>query len=76
MAGNRFIGMPTRFSAACLILPSCPNVPLQPASSLKQLPAFVSIYHAVMARVQTQAGRISIVLFSDTQPTCHPFGNQ
>lgn len=45
-------------------------------SLLKQPAAFVRIYRAAMARIQAQAGRISIVLFSDTQPTCHPFGKQ
>lgn len=33
--------------------------PPQPTSSLKQPTAFIWIYHAVMARVQTRAGRIS-----------------
>lgn len=44
-----------RASAACLVLPSS----LQPTSSLQHPTAFIWIYRAVMARVQTRAGRIS-----------------
>lgn len=53
------VGVPAHFSAACLVLPSSPHHPPQPPSSLKQPTAFTWIYRAVMALVQTQAGRIS-----------------
>lgn len=54
--GSSFpVSIPAHFLAACFILPSSP----QPTSSLKQPTTFVWIYRAVMAQVQTQAGRIS-----------------
>lgn len=54
-ASGSSVGIPVHFSAACLVLSFYP----QPTSSLKQPTTFVWIYRAVMARVQTQAGRIS-----------------
>lgn len=49
------VGIPAHFSAACLVLPSSRQL----TSSLKQPTAFIWIYRAVMAWVQTRAGRIS-----------------